>query len=74
MGAKEVMVSAPVIVLLYDRTFGGSSFRAAFERRRIYYPALAATWLPLAWFVHSTGGNRGGTSGFGLPIAGGATC
>jgi tetratricopeptide (TPR) repeat protein len=69
MGAKEVMVSVPVIVLLYDRTFVCSSFRAAFERRRIYYLALAATWLPLAWFVHSTGGNRGGTSGFGLPIS-----
>ena len=69
MGAKEVMVSAPVIILLYDRTFVSRGFRAALERRWAYYLALAATWLPLAWFVQTTGGNRGGTSGFGLPIS-----
>jgi len=34
MTSKEVMVSAPLIVLLYDRTFLAGSFRAAWRQRR----------------------------------------
>ena len=34
MATKEVMVSAPLIVLLYDRTFLAGSFRAAWRQRR----------------------------------------
>ena len=33
MGTKEVMVTAPVVVLLYDRTFLSGSFAAALTRR-----------------------------------------
>lgn len=62
MTAKEVMVSAPLLVLLYDRTFVAGSFRAAWQARRLFYGALALTWLPLAWLVASTHG-RGGTAG-----------
>jgi len=69
MGTKEVMVSAPVLVLAYDRTFVGGSFRAAWSRSWRLYLALAATWIPLAACVLSTGGNRGGTSGFGLSVS-----
>jgi tetratricopeptide (TPR) repeat protein len=48
MGSKEVMVSAPVIVLLYDRSFIAGSFGEALRRRRWLYVGLAATWLILA--------------------------
>ena len=72
MLTKEVMVTAPVLVLLYDRTFLAGSFRASWERRRPLYLALAATWLPLAWLVASNGGNRGGSIGIGAPVAAGA--
>lgn len=61
-GTKEVMVSAPVIVFLYDRCFLAGSFRAAWQRRKTYYLALASTWLLLAALVASTGGDRGGTT------------
>lgn len=44
MGCKEVMVVAPVLVWLYDRTFVGGTIR----QRAGYYAALAATWLVLA--------------------------
>ena len=64
---KEVLVSAPLIVLLYDRTFVAGSFRAAWRRRGLYL-ALAATWLPLGWMVVLTG-NRGGLAGFGLGMS-----
>jgi Flp pilus assembly protein TadD len=68
MGTKEVMVSAPLIVLLYDRTFISGSFRDALRSRRWVYAGLAATWLALAFLVLSTNG-RGGTVGFGSGVA-----
>jgi tetratricopeptide (TPR) repeat protein len=68
MGTKEVMVSAPLVILLYDRTFVAGSIRGAWSRRRGYYCALAATWLVLPPLVASTHG-RGGTAGFGSGIA-----
>jgi protein O-mannosyl-transferase len=69
MTAKEVMASAPVIVFLYDRTFLSGSFREAWRLRGRWHLALAATWIPLGWLVLGTGGNRGGTSGFGLGVS-----
>jgi len=69
MAAKEVMVTAPILVLLYDRTFVVGSFREAWRRRHWLYGALAATWIPLVWLVARTGWNRGGTSGFDVGIA-----
>ncbi|PTX97847.1 tetratricopeptide repeat protein [Opitutus sp. ER46] len=68
MATKEVMATAPLVVLLFDRTFVVGSWRAALARRRGYYAALAATWLLLAWLVLSTGANRGGTAGFGTGV------
>jgi len=68
MASKEVMVSAPLMVLLYDRTFVAGSFREALRRRYGLYLALACTWLLLGWLVISTG-NRGTTAGFGAGIS-----
>lgn len=68
MGTKEVMVTAPVVVWLFDRTFFARSFAGAWQARPRYYAALAATWLLLGYFIASTGGNRGGTVGFGVGI------
>ena len=67
MASKEVMVSAPLMLLLYDRTFLAGSFREAWRRRYGLYLALAATWLLLGWLVVSSG-NRGGSAGFGIAI------
>lgn len=68
MTSKEVMVSAPLMVLLYDRTFLAGSFKSAWEQRRGYYLSLAATWLVLAAILVKTGGTRGEAAGFGLGI------
>lgn len=62
MATKEVMASAPLIVLLYDRTFVAGSFREALGRRWKVHACLAATWLILAFLVYSTLG-RGGAAG-----------
>ena len=67
MASKEVMVSAPLIVLLYDRTFVAGSFREAWGRRSLFYAALAGTWSLLGWLVISAG-NRGASVGFGAGI------
>jgi tetratricopeptide (TPR) repeat protein len=68
MATKEVMVSAPLIVLLYDRTFLAGTFRDAWRIRRWLYAALAASWLLLAGLIAATGGNRSGSIGFGIGI------
>ena len=67
MACKEVMVSAPLIVLLYDRTFVSATWRDVWQRRAGFYLALAATWLLLAGLVISTVG-RGGTAGFSTEV------
>ena len=58
MGTKEVMVSAPLMALLYDRTFLSGTFREALRRRWGCYAGLAATWLVLLAEMSSSGGHR----------------
>jgi Flp pilus assembly protein TadD len=62
MACKEVMVATPLLVLFYDRTFVAGTFRGAWQSRRTYYVALAATWLLLAGLVAGNA-HRGGTAG-----------
>ena len=69
MATKEVMVTAPLIVLLYDRTFGAGNFSTALRQRRGFYAALAATWLLLAFLLWRSGGARGAAAGFGLGVS-----
>ena len=47
MASKESMVTAPVMVLLYDAAFCAGSVRGALRARRGFYAALAATWIVL---------------------------
>jgi len=55
MGSKAVMVTAPVMVLVYDRTFLSGSAVQALRQRWGLYAGLAATW-GVTW---STGVVRG---------------
>ena len=53
--SKEMIVTAPVMVLLYDRTFVAGSFLEAWRRRWRYYLGLASLWVllvPLLAGVH----------------------
>ncbi len=72
VATKEVAATAPLLVFLYDRTFVSGTFAEAWRRRRWVHLSLAATWLPLALLVASTGWNRGGTAGFNVGIRPGA--
>ncbi|MGD0650696.1 MAG: tetratricopeptide repeat protein [Verrucomicrobiia bacterium] len=51
MASKPVMVTAPVVVLLYDCVFLAKSWREVMERRWALYASLAATWLLLPLFL-----------------------
>ncbi|MCX8037234.1 MAG: tetratricopeptide repeat protein [Candidatus Sumerlaeia bacterium] len=66
MGSKEAMVTAPVMVLLYDRVFVAGSWKEVFRRRWGLYAGLAATWLLLALILARASGARGGAAGFGF--------
>ncbi len=48
MATKAVMVTAPLMVLLYDRVFLTGDWRQTLRRRRLLFVGLAATWLFLA--------------------------
>ena len=69
MATKETMATAPIIVLLYDRTFVAGTFRSALQQRRGLYASLAATWVPLAFLAAGTGWSRGGSAGFSASIS-----
>ena len=70
MAAKETLVTAPVMILFYDRVFVAESWREVWFRRWRLYLALAATWLLLAGLIINTG-SRGGSVGFGGAITAG---
>jgi len=67
MGSKEVMVTAPVVLLMLDRTFITGSFAGAWKARRSLYLGLMTTWLLLAICIVSTG-KRGSTVGFNQEV------
>ena len=53
MASKEVMMSAPLMVLLYDRAFLSGSVREAWRRRWPLYLGLSATWILLGFLLAS---------------------
>jgi tetratricopeptide (TPR) repeat protein len=67
VATKELMFSAPIIILLYDRTFVAGSFHAAWTKRRIFYGQMISSWVLLAALMYGAG-QRGGTVGFGLDM------
>jgi len=67
MASKEPMVTAPVVVALYDRIFLFDSFADAFRRRRPLYVGLAATWIVLASMIAS--GPRMHSAGFSAGVS-----
>jgi tetratricopeptide (TPR) repeat protein len=66
IGAKEVTAVAPIVVLLYDRTFLAGSFREALRQRWGFYLALAATWGVFALLMALYPGGQAAAAGFGL--------
>ena len=68
MASKETMVTAPIVVLLYDRVFVFDSFGQAVRGRTWLYLGLAASWVVLLGLMAS--GPRAAVGGFstGVPV------
>ncbi len=62
MNIKPVMMTAPVIAVIYDRIFLSRSFKELLRRRWILYLGLVVTWVVL--FKH---GHRMTSQGMGIP-------
>ena len=68
MASKEVMVTAPLMVLLYDRIFVYHSGKLMWQQRMMLYLGLVTTWAVLAalmWW-----GPRSQSVGFGQSVSG----
>ena len=48
MASKAIMVTAPVVCLLYDRIYWAGSYKEIVKKRKWLYFGLALTWLILA--------------------------
>ncbi len=66
MASKEVMVVAPIVVVLYDFTVFELPASELFKRRKHLYWMLAATWGVLAWLMASN--PRSQSVGLGFSI------
>ncbi|HDY64860.1 MAG TPA: tetratricopeptide repeat protein [Phycisphaerae bacterium] len=64
MGSKEVMVTAPLVAMVFDRVFLSSSFKQLFSKRWGFYGLLAATWSIPVVLLSISGAPEG--TGFGL--------
>ena len=67
MACKPVMVTAPLVILLYDRAFIAGSTRTALRERPGLYRGLAATWIIPAALL-SAPNESAATAGFGADI------
>lgn len=61
MAAKEVMVTAPLMMAIFEKTMFAQSWRELLRRRWKFYAALAATWIIAAAMLLQAG-SRGGTA------------
>lgn len=64
MLSKQVMVTAPVVVLIYDFLFLSGSLKEALRKRRGLYSGLALTWAVLAATIIAA--PRNPTAGFAV--------
>ena len=67
MGSKEIVAVAPILALLYDRTFLSGSFTTALKRHWKLYAGMAATWVLILVSLHT--GDREIMVGFHLGIS-----
>lgn len=69
MASKEVMVTAPVALLLYDRVFLSGRWADVIRRHRALHLGCAATWLLLgSLMLFSKLGERGIGVGYGVTV------
>ena len=67
LGSKEVAVSLPILVLLFDRAFLSGTFFAAWRRHRPLYLGLVLAWAGFL-FIQFNGVVRDNWAGFGISL------
>ena len=67
MASKESMVTAPLMIVAYDRVFIFNTWKETWQRRVQFYVPLAATWMVLAALVWS--GPRFRSAGFSSGVS-----
>jgi len=67
MGTKEIVAVAPILAILYDRTFLAGTFKAALKLRWGIYAGMAATWILILLSLHT--GQRETMVGYHLGIS-----
>ncbi|MGA2441491.1 MAG: tetratricopeptide repeat protein, partial [Tepidisphaeraceae bacterium] len=67
MTSKEIVVVAPLLAVLYDRTFLAGTFRQAMKARWKVYIGMAGTWMVLIVSLHV--GHGEGLAGFDQGIS-----
>ena len=68
LASKPIMAIAPLLVLVYDRTFIARSLRSAVRSRRKYYAALFGTLMLLPLILVGKTAEWAPTAGFGTAI------
>jgi tetratricopeptide (TPR) repeat protein len=66
MGTKQVMISAPLLVFLYDYTFCSGSWKNAIRNHWCLYAGLATSWAPLVLISFKLFASQSDTCGFGV--------
>ncbi len=66
MGSKEVMVTAPLMVLLYDRAFAAGSFGRPLRARAGFYAGMVAVWAVFFALVRLNAASFHGNVGVGF--------
>ena len=64
MLTKQVMVTVPVAVLLFDRAFISQGFGEALRKRGWFYGLLALTWAGLVWTQYTGSFSDDTSAGF----------
>jgi tetratricopeptide (TPR) repeat protein len=65
MASKQVMVTAPIMVAIYDVIFFSDSWKQTLKRRASLYVGLAFTWIILVAVVRAASANQE-SAGFNL--------
>lgn len=61
---KEVAVTAPVLIFLYDRTFVSGTFKSAWVKHHRLYLALSLVWLAMLYLLLTANPEKIPSAGF----------
>ncbi|WP_432797275.1 tetratricopeptide repeat protein [Poriferisphaera sp. WC338] len=64
MLTKQVMVTAPIVAMLFDRCFITGDLRETLRKRWRFYGLLCVTWVGILWTFYAARGSDDTSAGF----------